>query len=211
MGLLDQGAAAGQAPIAPGLAEAAAAAGAPGPDQAAAAPVAQAGPAPAAPAAAPAAKRGGMADGNMPMNETDATSGEQAEYDRAMDALGQVLYSNEKISNSIVDQIDPEDPVGSTAKVSMLLIQQLDQKVDLDEVVVADITQETVSRIMELAEARHGIEYDDRDAQAILGATWEGVSEMFGVDEADHAELVNSVGSERLGPLKAQHEAALNG
>ncbi len=128
-----------------------------------------------------------------------------------MNALAQVLYGNPKTSNAIVDQIDPQNKVDTTSKTSMLFIQQLDEKVDFDEAVVAQITEEAVTRIMELAEARHGMNYDEREAQMIIGTTWEGIQELFGMDEAGHSELVKGVGSEKLPQLKEQYEAALNG
>lgn len=182
------------------------AAGAPPPDATSA-------PGPGADSLPPGLPQGGKATGKgVKLTEEPATPEEQAEYEKAMSALAQVLYSNEQMSNSIVDQIDPDDKVGSTAKVSMLLVQQLDKKVDFDEIVVAEVTQETVTRIIELAETRHGIEYGDDEMQVILSATWEGVSEMFGgLEENDMQELTASVGEQNLPGLKQNHEAALRG
>jgi len=222
-GMLSQGAAAagagGPAPVAPTvpeLAQSAAAAGAPGPQPAGAAP-SQSAPAavPGGPAPTPGGgvdtSTGGRATGDFDIAMEDATPEEQKEYERAMTALARVLYENEKASNAIVDQIDPDDKVGSTAKVSMLFMKTLDEKIDLDEIVVAQMVEETTSRIMELAETRHSITYDEREAQMIVGSTWEGVQTMFGIDEQSHAEMVQGVGSDLLPQLKAQHEAALNG
>lgn len=223
MGLLDQAAAPApaapaQAPITPGLAQTAAAAGAPPPAQAAPAPAGppQAGPpqqtaAGPAPAGPQAAQGGGAAKGGVDIGEEPATPEEQKEYERAMTAMSKVLYDNEKTSNAIVDQVNPDDKIDSTAKVSMLFMKQLDEKIDLDESVVAQMTEETVMRVMELAEARHGVQFDEREAQIILSSTWEGISQMFGMDEAQHKELVNSVGADMLPQLKEQYEAALNG
>lgn len=232
-GMLDQAQAATRggatpvAPTAPELAQAAAAAGAPGPQPAEAAGVPQpaGGPAPApggmppnamptggpAPAQGVDTSTGGRATGEMDIGEESASPEEQKEYERAMQALAQVLYGNAKTSNAIVDQIDPNDKVGSTSKVSMLFIQQLDEKVDLDESVIAQMVEESVMRIMELAEARHNITYDEREAQMIIGSTWEGIQMMFGMDEQNHTQLVGSFGSDKLSQLKEQYEAALNG
>ncbi len=234
MGLLQQGqemAAGGggatpapAAPAAAELAQAAAAAGAPAPGAGAAPPAPApveapaAAPAGTAPAAAPAGAsgapmQGGKATGDgVEMAEEDASPEEQAAYEEAMKAVAQVLYSNEKLSNSIVDQINPENMVDSTAKVSMLLIKQLDEKVDLDEIVIAEVTQEVVSRIIELAEARHQIDYGEDEMQVILSATFEGVGEMFGgMDEQSMQQLTGMVGHENMPGLKQNHEAALRG
>lgn len=221
MGLLDQAAGGGApamptaAPVTPQLAQTAAAAGAPppgaAPQQAAAPP---AGPA-AAPGSTPAASGGGgAAQAGVEVPEQEATPEEQQEYERGMQALAKVLYSNEKTSNAVVDQVDPNDLVGSTAKVSMLFLKQLDEKMNLDDAVVAKMTEETVMRIMELAEARHGVAYEERDAQVILSTTWEGITAMFGGAEGDQGgfdELVGTVGADNLPALKETYEAALNG
>ncbi len=216
-GLLDQ-AQTGGAPVAPStteLAQAAAAAGAPGPQQDPAAgappPAAAAGEQLPTPVQMQGGMQGGKASGDMDIGLEQAEPEEQKEYERSMNAMAQVLYSNEKTSNAIVDQVDPNDKVSSTAKVSMLFMQQLDEKINMDESIVSQMTEETVTRIMELAENRHGLEYDESEAQVILSTTWEGISQLFGMDETGHSELVNSVGSDRLPQLKEQYEAALNG
>lgn len=152
-------------------------------------------------------------EGHMPpgMAEEQATPEEQAEYERAMRAISQVLYQNDDVANSIVDQIQVEDRVGSTAKVSILLIQQLDKKLQMDETIVAEISQEVTGRIMELAEARHQFEYGEREEQVIMGSVWEGVQQMFGMEKPDAEALMAGIGGEGIADLKQQHEAFYNG
>lgn len=217
-GMLDQ-AQPNAAPVAPStseLAQAAAAAGATGPQVAAGAPTEGApatttGGQPSVPVQMQGGMQGGKATGDMDIGTEAATPEEQQEYERSMRAMAEVLYGNEKTSNAIVDQVDPNDKVSSTSKVSMLFLQQLDEKINMDESVVSQMTEETVTRIMELAENRHQVEYDESEVQVILSTVWEGVSQMFGMDEASHSELVNNVGADRLPQLKEQYEAALNG
>ncbi len=231
-GMLSQGATAGAgapapvAPTAPELAQSAAAAGAPGPQPpgtgtpapgpqppstGAPAPAQQPGTGGPAPVNTVDTSTGGRATDDYDLQEEDASPQEQKEYERAMNALARILYGSTKASNGIVDQIDPEDKVSSTSKVSMTLIKALDEKINMDESIVPQMVEETTSRIMELAEARHGIDYDEREAQMILGSTWEGIQMMFDIDEQDHAEITRGEGTENLSQLKAEYEAALNG
>jgi len=119
------------------------------------------------------------------VNEEQANRREQKEYERAMRALMNVLYENDSTSNAIMQQINPEDPISSTVKAGVLLINELDKKVDMDENIIAPVTMEVVTRLMELAENRHGIEFQENEGQAIMGATWEGVMTSFGVDQRD--------------------------
>lgn len=141
----------------------------------------------------------------------DATPRENKEYERALAALEKILYESDEIGNSIMAQIDPNDKIGTTTKASILTVNQLDDQIDLDEIVIPQITQDVVDRISELAENRFGMEYDERELQATLGATWEGVMEMFGVDEADFQQLAGSFDEGQLGTLEKQHEGFLSG
>ena len=152
-------------------------------------------------------------EGHMPpgMNEVEATPGQQAEYERAMRALAQVLYQNDKMAAAMVDQIIPDDKVGSTTKASLMLIQQLDEKLQMDESVVAQFSVEVVERLTELAEARHNIQYGDRELQVIMGSVWEGVQQMFGMEQQDAEALIAGIGGEGVSDLKQQHEAFYNG
>ena len=233
MTLLQQGAmtpqlaeAAAQAGAAPagaapaGAAPAGAApAGPPGAAPAGAAPAgppgaAPAGPPGAAPAGPPGAAPGGaaasMPDAAIAPYMQQGTPEEQQEYERAMRALAKVLYSNDTTANAIVDQITPNDLVSSTAKVGMLFIKELDRKINMDESVVASVTQETVERVAELAEARHGVEYKASDMEKILGATWEGVQTMFGNEDTEgYAQTVRSMAPEHLQALQTQHDSIL--
>ena len=176
-------------------------------------------PAPGGPAPAPAqATRqvdpgAAAVPGQLPkgFEEEDASPEEQKEYGRVMQAVAQILYANDQIANSIVDQIDPNDKVSSTSKVSMLLIQQLDSKVNMNEVVVPEVTKEVTGRIMELAEARHGIQYGEREGQVIIGSVWEGVQQMFGMEQEEAQAMLTELGGDGLADLKQQYEGMLNG
>ncbi len=152
-------------------------------------------------------------EGHMPpgMNEVEATPGQQAEYERAMKALAQVLYQNDKMASAMVDQIVPDDKIGSTTKASLMLIQQMDEKLQMDESVVAQFSVEVVERLTELAEARHNMQYGDRELQVIMGAVWEGVQAMFGMEQQEAEALIAGIGGEGIADLKQQHEAFYNG
>jgi len=143
----------------------------------------------------------------------DASAEEQKEYERAIRAMAKVLYGNDKTANSIVDQIRPDDLVGSTAKVSMLFIKELDRKINMDQMVVAEVTRESVERIAELAEARHRVEYKAQDMEQVLGSTWEGVQSMFGNEGGGESfqQTVNQMNPNDLETLQAQNSQILAG
>lgn len=112
-----------------------------------------------------------------------ATEGEEREYKRVSNALDKVLYEEDNLVDSVMQQLDPRDKIGSTTKATALLIQQLDKRVDMDEIVIPQITMDAVDAVSELAENRFDMQFSEQDLQATLGATWESVMAMFGVDQ----------------------------
>ena len=206
-------------PMVPDMAQAAAGAGAPPPGTGAS-PTGQppaGGPAPTTGQPPPGVREvdpsAPAVEGQMPegIKEERASPEEQKEYERAMQALSKILYGNDETANAIVDQVDPNDKISSTVKVSVLLMNQLDQKIQMDEAVVAEVSVEAVERISELAEARHNIQYGDRELQVIMGSVWEGVQEMFGMEPQDAEALMAGIGGDNLAQLKGQYEGFLNG
>ena len=149
--------------------------------------------------------------GDLGVDEEAATPREQAELDRAVAALERILYESDNAGNSLMQQVSPEDKVGTAAKASILTVNLIDEQIDLDEIIVAQFTQEVVDRITELAEARYNMEYTERDLQATLGATWEGVMEMFGVDEADYQQFAGTFSEDQVSSLEKTHKEFLGG
>jgi hypothetical protein len=132
----------------------------------------------------------------------EPTEREQKEYTKAERALATVLYSNEEVSNSILGQIDPNDKIGSVAKASVLLMKTLDEKLDMDDSIIQQMTMETVDRVIELTEKRHGLNFEENEVQATLGAAWEGVMYSFGVDPSDVQDLSQRFNDDELGQLQ---------
>jgi hypothetical protein len=130
--------------------------------------------------------------------EEQATPEEQAAYDQALEALHKVLYEDEERSNGIVDMIQAEDKIGSVVKASLMIIKQLDEKIDMDENIIAEITVDTADRLMELAETAHNISFSEQETKAVAGATWEGVMQLFGMDEESVKEMTAGMSPEQI-------------
>lgn len=125
----------------------------------------------------------------MPAGETEATPEENAEYDRALGGLSKVLYENVDTSNAVIDMIQPEEKVGSVAQAAIMVITQMDQQMDLNENVFAELTRETVDRIVDLGEQTKGINFSDDDVKNALGAAWEGILNVYHVPENAQSDL----------------------
>ena len=131
---------------------------------------------------------------DVAIGEEAATDAEEKEYKRIHSALQKVLYQQDTIADAVMKQLDPNDKISTTTKAATLLVQQLDEKLDMDEVVIPQITMDAVEVVAELAENRYGLTYSEQDMTAALGATWEGVMAIFGVDEREYNQMIDEYG-----------------
>lgn len=171
---------------------------------------------PATPAAPPEAEEP-VESPQAPEEEADDTDGEeaspeeQAEYERAMAGLYEAMYQNPKSSRAILDMIQAEDKIGSVAKAVVLLVEQLDKKIQLDEAVVPQITQDAAERVVEMAERGKKIQFSEQELQAIAGASLEGVMQVFGASPEDAQQFMSSMPPEQQAKVKQGYEQMVAG
>jgi hypothetical protein len=138
-----------------------------------------------------------------------ATPEEQGEYEQALAAMHIVMYGNEKSSDKIVDMLQAEDKIGSTAKAGMMVISQLDAKLDLNEDIIAELTGDVANNMVELAEQGKGFQYSEKELQAVLGSTWEGVMQIYGVDENQYAGFTEGMSDEQMTGYQSEYQGYL--
>lgn len=125
----------------------------------------------------------------MSAEDTPATPEENAEYDRALGGLSKILYEDIGTSGAIIDMLQPEEKVGSVAQATIMVLTQMDNKMDLNENVFAELTRETVDRIVDLGEQTKGMAFSDEDVRNALGAAWEGILQIYGDPDSAQADL----------------------
>lgn len=149
--------------------------------------------------------------GDIDVGLEDATDEENREYEKAVAALDEMLYEVDNTAKGIAKMIDPNNKIETTTKANLTVLNQLDESLDLDEVVVPQITSDIVDKVSELAEARYGIEYTERDLQATLGATWEGALQMFGIEPQDFSNFMQGFDKGQVDQLRGAYEGFLGG
>jgi hypothetical protein len=142
-----------------------------------------------------------------------ASEDEQKEYERATTALSRVLYEDDNTSQALLDALHPEDKVGSVAQTALLLFKQLDEKVDFDEAVIPQVTMDIVDRLVDLGEQGKGLTFTDEEVQGALGATWEGVMQMFetGTSPEDLEEATQGMTDDEINEQVATYKGYLGG
>jgi hypothetical protein len=106
----------------------------------------------------------------------------QAEYERAAGAMETVLYKNEKSAHAIKGALTAQDKVGSVVAAVLLVLKLVDQQINMNEEVIAQIVQDTCEEVMQIAEATLRVTFTNDDSQHILAAAWQGALKMFGGD-----------------------------
>ena len=127
--------------------------------------------------------RAGQQGKNIGEADEEPTPEEQAAYEKAVENLHQVLYEDEERTAGFVQMLDPQDKIGSTVKTSVMLLKMMDEKSDLNENIVAELTVDIADRMIELGETAHDMSFSEKETQAVACATWEGVMQLFGMDE----------------------------
>lgn len=145
------------------------------------------------------------------MQEEAATPEEQAEYERAVGALGKVLYEDDETADAVVDQLREEDPVGSITKASILLVRQLDDRLDLDENVIAQFTLEVLDRVVELYETKTGQDLPPEEVEKVTAATWEGIMQVYDIDEEDYRQFTDGLSEDDVKAMEQSYQQKMGG
>lgn len=170
----------------------------------------------------------GMADGggvrlNMgnqygpppPEGEEPASPEEQAEYERVMDEIIDVVYGEsggDRVSDSIADSIQPGDTVGSMIQTGTMLIGQMDKKLDMDDTVIPQVVEDVTEILADVAETKNGVALTQEELEASLMGIWEGVMYLLGGDapiEPDFQEATQGMSQQDLAAMQQEYDARL--
>ena len=127
--------------------------------------------------------------GGAPDNDEDDEGGDgpamppalEPEYKRCVDALYKVLYGDDTTSRNVLDSLDP-DPKGkieSVARTSMLIMHQLDEKLNMQGDVIPYMLLTVVDRLIELLERAKKVAFSDDEIMATVAAAFEGAKNLI--------------------------------
>lgn len=102
------------------------------------------------------------------------------EYQRASQLLHTILYQNDKTGRAVLAQIQEQDKVGSIARAAVLVIQQIDKRLNLSDPIIPLMVITVVDRLLEMADRVKKIKYSPQESSAIVSAVTNGVKALFG-------------------------------
>lgn len=109
---------------------------------------------------------------------------EQDNFERAVTMLYDVLYKNPDTGKAVLDQLvadaEPQIKVEAAARAVVLLVQQIDAKLNLSNEVMPYFLVTVVDRLLELATKVKKVAFDEKDTMAVLSAAADGVQALFG-------------------------------
>lgn len=109
---------------------------------------------------------------------------EQDNFERAVTMLYDVLYKNPDTGKAVLDQLvadqEPQIKVEAAARAVVLLVQQIDEKLNLSNDIMPYFLVTVVDRLLELATKVKKVAFDEKDTMAVLSAASDGVQALFG-------------------------------
>lgn len=119
----------------------------------------------------------------------DMPASMQPEYKRCVTALYQVLYQNEQTSRNVLDSLDPSDrgKIESVAKTTMLIMHQLDEKLNMQGDVVPYVLLTIVDRLIELLERAKKVKFSDEEVMQTCAAAFEGAKSLIPNEQTQQA------------------------
>jgi hypothetical protein len=160
--------------------------------------------------------------GNTPEESTNMAQqvpmspGLKDEYDRANTMLMQELYGSpdDAAAKGIVGGLQPDGPmkIRSAVHLSLVVTTEIIKKLgakDFPAQLVLPFSKDVVSHVMDLGQQVKQIQYSEQESVAILGALYEGIMRIFGVNHGQAKKAGSLFGKKALMGHAAKHKAAL--
>lgn len=153
---------------------------------------------------------GSSPDDSSGSDDEEGTSEEQKQMDSYIGALYTVLYSNEGTSRAFLDQLKPENKVDSVTKACVLLIRQLDEKLNFNTDLIPSFTIVVVDQATDIADRVKQFGFTDKELQAVLGATYESVLHIFGISPQAAQQKLSTIPAADQEKAKTEYGQFLN-
>jgi hypothetical protein len=142
-------------------------------------------------------------------DDVESSPEEQQAYDQAMKAAETVLYVNDQTADAIGNMINSERKIESVAKASLMAVTKIDQKIDMPEEIIAQVSMDITDMIIDLAEEGKGMQFSEKETQAVWGTVWEGVMDAYGVDEDEYNSFTADMSDEDIASQEQAHKGFL--
>jgi hypothetical protein len=139
----------------------------------------------------------------------NVTEEEQADYNRAIQAVSKILYADDKMHQSIVGKINPKDYFNSLTQLVLLIITQVDKKIDIMDSVILGLVPEVTDRVVEIAEKVGRSTIPDKQVMRIATASQEALMSKYDVKKEELEEMQLNVSPEERVKYEEHYQGLL--
>lgn len=144
--------------------------------------------------------------------QQQATPEEQQEYERVMQAISTALYDDDKTFEAVNQMLQSgEDPVQAVVKATILVITEIDKKIDIPDVVLPQLPSTVFDMILEIGTKAGVLNLTDEQVKAGVSAAQQMLMQVYGLTEEDFAGLSEGLDENDVNELAGIYQDATNG
>ena len=151
---------------------------------------------------------------NADLTQIPMSPAMQDELKQADALLNQALYgqSDDATATAVLRGMlpDPQHKLRSAIHTSLMLVTELHKKLPtMPPGLVMPFARDVTAHVLDLAQQVKGIQYSHQDCTAILGAVYEGIMRIWGVNKGQAKRVVAAFGKTALTKQYAAHKKSL--
>lgn len=143
--------------------------------------------------------------------EQPATEEEQQAYEEVVAKISDTIYNNDQAFAGIEKMLQGPDPVDSLARATVLLITEIDKKIDIPEYVLPQLPFIVFDMLNEIGTKAGFFELDDQQIKTGLGAAQETLLRAYGFSEEDVIAATEGVNEQDGQALVDAYQEVTNG
>lgn len=125
--------------------------------------------------------------------ETPATPEEQEAYENAVAAATEMIHGDDTVHEGIMSMLGAEKPADALISATMLVLTEIDKKLDLPEVVIFELASTIFDLLVELGETAGLFSLDESQEKKIAGALAQMILQTYGGEAEDIQQFLSGV------------------
>lgn len=148
------------------------------------------------------------ADEEVTVESDDLDPEEREAYDAAMNMVSEIIYADDKASDTIMKKMEEGEPPQAIAELTSFIVAQIEQAFNgqVPETIIIPIGDETSDLLLELGEEKGLFKVDEQLYTQAKGAVVQELFDDYGVEEADMEGMLQGVTGEEVSQMKGMFE-----
>ena len=125
--------------------------------------------------------------------ETPATPEEQEAYEQAAAVAVEIIHGSDSTHEGILEMLTGGEAPDALVSTTMLVLTEVDKKLDLPEVVIFELASTIFDLLVELGEKAGIFTLDEAQEKKIAGALTEMILQAYGAEAEDIQQFLGGV------------------